>query len=296
MTRGRIFDIQRFSVHDGPGIRTTVFMKGCSLACLWCHNPESISKSKQIQTYFSKCIGCGRCFEVCKNGAHIIIDGERVYRRNLCKTCGSCIDECYSGTLVMTGRDIDPDTLMTDIEADMPFYNDSGGGVTFSGGEPLLQSEFVAGSLKACRENGIHTAVDTAGNVPYSSFENVIPYTDMFLYDLKAMDRDLHRELTGVSNDRILENLNELGTADIPVRIRIPVIEGANNQDDEFMKMANSLNLLVILRQLSLCRITALEPGNWKVSVKSMKEGYLKHLQRKEWSTSGIYFQTVDFA
>jgi len=241
---GRIFDIQRFSIHDGPGIRTTVFMKGCSLECAWCHNPESISPGMQIQTYFSKCIGCGRCFDVCTNGAHMIIDGERAYDRSLCKSCGRCAAECYSGAIVMAGREVSVDELMTEIEADMPFYKDSDGGVTFSGGEPLLQSEFVALALKRCKAEGINTAVDTAGNVKYSAFERVLPYTDLFLYDLKAMDDKLHRFLTGVSNKLLLDNLRAIDREGATIRIRVPVITGANDHNDNFMEMAEFLSSL----------------------------------------------------
>ncbi|MBN2881972.1 MAG: glycyl-radical enzyme activating protein [Clostridia bacterium] len=238
---GRIFDIQRFSIHDGPGIRTTVFMKGCTLDCAWCHNPESISIGKQIQTYFSKCIGCGRCFEICINGAHVIVDGERVFRRDLCESCGRCVSECYSGSLVMTGRDIEVDELMAEIEADIPFYRDSGGGVTFSGGEPLMQSEFVSSALEECRKRKIHTAVDTAGNIPYSAFEAVKQFTDMFLYDIKAMNNGLHKELTGASNKIILQNLMQLDDEGIPIRIRIPVISGANDTDENYIDMIEYL-------------------------------------------------------
>jgi glycyl-radical enzyme activating protein len=241
---GRIFDIQRFSIHDGPGIRTTVFMKGCTLNCAWCHNPESIHKGKQIQTYFSKCIGCGKCFDTCINGAHIIVDGERIYNRELCEVCGRCVSECYSGSIVMTGRDIESDELIQEIAADIPFYKDSGGGVTFSGGEPLMQSEFVAKTLKKCKERGINTAVDTAGNIPYSAFEEVMPFTDIFLYDMKAMDDELHRDLTGASNKLLLENLLKLDGEGIPIRIRIPVITGANDTDENYIEMIEYLKTM----------------------------------------------------
>lgn len=235
---GVVFDIQRFSVHDGPGIRTTVFMKGCSLACAWCHNPESISPRKEIQAYLYKCIGCGRCVEVCKTGAQSMSELGRVYDRSLCTGCGRCVESCYSGALVQTGRDMTPAEVLDEIYRDIPFYEDSGGGVTASGGEPLLQAGFVAEILRGCREKGIHTAVDTAGNVPYHAFEKVIPFTDMFLYDLKIMDSDIHRKFTGSGNRLILENLLRLGQSGAAIRIRIPVIPGVNDFDDNFIKAA----------------------------------------------------------
>ena len=274
---GRIFDIQRFSVHDGPGIRTTVFLKGCSLDCAWCHNPESISPADQVQTYFSKCIGCGRCYEICTNGAHLIVDGERIFNRELCKSCGKCVAECYSGALVMTGREITIDELMIEIEADIPYYRDSGGGVTFSGGEPLLQPSFVASVLKSCKEKGINTAIDTAGNVPYSSFETVLPFTDLFLYDLKAMEDSLHRDLTGVSNRLLLENLEKLDREGKPIRIRVPVITGANDSDENFIEMAEFLS--------SLNNIEGVEP----LPYHSLGAGKLESLGK---DTAGRIFET----
>lgn len=274
---GRIFDIQKFSIHDGPGIRTTVFFKGCSLNCAWCHNPESISKNKQIQTYFSKCIGCGKCFEVCKEGAHIIFNGSRLYQRQLCKSCGECVSECYSGALVMTGFDITVDDLMTKIEADAPFYSDSDGGVTFSGGEPLLQPDFLVDVLKCCKDIGIHTAVDTAGNVPFKNIEMVMPYTDLFLYDLKAMNDEVHKEFTGVSNKLLLSNLKELDSYGANIRIRVPVITGANDTDSEFIAMA------VFLSKLK--NIEGVEP----LAYHSLGVGKLESMGKKD---NNIIFET----
>ncbi|MDX1358054.1 MAG: glycyl-radical enzyme activating protein [Clostridia bacterium] len=250
--KGLVFDIQHFSIHDGPGIRTTVFMKGCTLDCQWCHNPESIKISKEIQTYFFKCIGCGRCFELCPNGAHSIYDGKRVYNRAVCQKCGTCTDNCYSGALVMSGEEKTIEQVVEDIARDINFYRDSGGGVTFSGGEPLLQSDFVAEALKSCKERGIHTAIDTAGNIPYEAFEKVMPFTDMFLYDLKTMDAYDHKHYTGAGNKLILENLEKLSKTGKPIRIRIPVIPEVN---DSIENMEDTINFL-----LSLDNIEAIEP------------------------------------
>jgi pyruvate formate lyase activating enzyme len=250
--KGLVFDIQHFSIHDGPGIRTTVFMKGCTLDCEWCHNPESIKISKEIQTYFFKCIGCGRCFELCPNGAHSIYDGKRIYNRAICQNCGTCSDNCYSGALVMSGEEKTIEELVKVIASDINFYRDSGGGVTFSGGEPLLQSDFVAEALKSCKEQGIHTAIDTAGNIPYEAFKKVIPFTDLFLYDLKTMDEYNHKRYTGAGNKLILENLGKLSKTGKPIRIRIPVIPEVN---DSIENMEDTTNFL-----LSLDNIEAIEP------------------------------------
>ncbi len=241
---GLIFDIQHFSIFDGPGIRTTVFMKGCSLDCAWCHNPESINTKKEVQTYFFKCIGCGRCFEVCPQNAHKVTDDGRLYDRELCLQCGTCTDNCYSGALIMTGGEMSVKKVVEEVLRDVLFYKDSGGGVTVSGGEPLLQPEFVKNLLDEFKKAEIHTAVDTAGNVPFSSIETVLPYTDLFLYDIKAMDTEIHKKFTGVGNDRILKNLKQLSSFGVPIRIRIPVIPGVNAKLDEIEKMADFLSKL----------------------------------------------------
>ncbi|MCD6323145.1 MAG: glycyl-radical enzyme activating protein [Clostridiales bacterium] len=235
---GLVFDIQHFSIFDGPGIRTTVFMKGCSLDCAWCHNPESISPKKEIQTYFFKCIGCGQCFEVCPQHAHIITDDGRLYDRDLCIQCGICTDSCYSGALVMTGSEMSVNDIVDEVSRDISFYKDSGGGVTVSGGEPLLQAEFVKNLLVELKKTEIHTAIDTAGNIPFSAIEKVLPHTDLFLYDIKAMDSDIHKKFTGVGNSRILKNLSRLSRFGIPIRIRIPVIPDVNAKLDEIEKIA----------------------------------------------------------
>ncbi len=241
---GLIFDIQHFSIYDGPGIRTTVFMKGCSLNCEWCHNPESIKSKKEVQTYFFKCIGCGRCFEVCPQGAHKIIDSERFYDREICLSCGKCTSNCYSGALVMTGSEMTLEEVIEEISRDLPFYSDSEGGVTFSGGEPLLQNKFVSKALEICRGKGIHTAVDTAGNIPYNAIEEVIPYTNLFLYDIKTMDSDVHKKFTGAGNGRILDNLSKLSKTGIPIRIRIPVIPGVNASMSDMVSIADFCTVL----------------------------------------------------
>ncbi len=206
--KGLIFNIQRFSIHDGPGIRTTVFFKGCSLRCFWCHNPESIHPHPQIQLFLQKCIGCGKCFEICPVGAHCMIDGERVFLRELCRNCGKCAEICYADALVLAGKWLTAREVMDEVEKDKPFYENSDGGVTISGGEPLLQADFARALLEECKKEGLHTVVDTAGNVPWEAFEKVLPFTDLFLYDLKAADEEFHRQVTGAGNARILDKVS----------------------------------------------------------------------------------------
>ena len=189
-----IFDIQRNSFVDGPGIRTTVFFKGCNMRCKWCHNPESQSAQKQMMYYKDKCTGCGKCAKVCPN------------QLKKCDFCGKCELYCPADARKICGKEYSADEVFNEIAKDKTFYENSGGGATFSGGECMLQIGFLCEILKKCKENGIHTAVDTAGNVPWEYFEKILPYTDIFLYDVKAFSEDLHKRGTGVSNKLILEN------------------------------------------------------------------------------------------
>ena len=230
MSQGTIFNIQRFSIYDGPGARTTVFFKGCNLKCKWCHNPESISAKRQLEFYPDKCIGCGKCFAACPNGAHIIgEDGNHIIDREKCTVCGACVDTCYAEALVIVGQTVDAAYVVKSVMTDVPYYEQSGGGVTFSGGECMQQIDFLADIMAQLHEKGIHLAVDTAGNQPWEKFEKILPYADLFLYDIKAADSDVHRQLTGVPNQRILENLKKLSDLGKRIWIRIPYIPGCNS-------------------------------------------------------------------
>lgn len=223
---GTIFAIQRNSFVDGPGIRTTVFLKGCNLHCKWCHNPESQNPKPQIMHYLTKCTGCGHCMEVCP------------VKMESCILCGRCVKECPQDARQICGREAGVEEIMEEVRKDSLFYETSGGGVTFSGGECMLQIDFLEELLKKCQSEGIHTAVDTAGNVPWSSFERILPYTDVFLYDIKAVTERLHIEGTGVSNRQILENLRRLSTEfSGDVIIRTPVMEGYNATEQEMEKI-----------------------------------------------------------
>lgn len=247
MEKGTVFNIQPFSVYDGPGIRTTVFLKGCNLRCCWCHNPESIAPGRELQFSLEKCIGCGACLAVCPTGAHGLSEsGVHTVDRALCTACGKCADGCFAGALCMTGETVTSDTVLRRVLTDSAYYKNSGGGVTFSGGEAMVQLPFLKELLTACRAHGVHTAVDTAGNFPFSSFEEILTVTDLFLYDIKAYDRALHRELTGVYNDRILENLPKLLERGAEVIVRVPCVPGGNWDDLE--AIAGYLKALPIQR------------------------------------------------
>ena len=218
--KGVIFDIQRNSFVDGPGIRTTVFFKGCNLHCKWCHNPESQSAKPQIMFYKDKCTGCGRCKGVTVEDSDFI---------------------CFNDAKQLCGKKYTVDELFDIIIKDKMFYETSNGGVTFSGGECMLQIDFLCEILKKCKDNKIHTAVDTAGFIPWENFEKAIPYTDLFLYDIKAFNNDVHKEFVGVSNELILNNLGKLLEHKANVLIRIPVIPGVNDTVDEMKKIRDFL-------------------------------------------------------
>ena len=233
MNKALIFDIQRGSFVDGPGIRTTVFFKGCNLSCKWCHNPESQSNKKQLMFYKDKCTNCGKCKTVCH------------FNLEKCDFCGKCTLYCPNDAKEICGKVYTVEEVLCEILKDKTYYGETGG-VTFSGGECMLQIDFLVEILKQCKQNGIHTAVDTAGNVPWEYFERVLPYTDLFLYDIKAYTEKLHKEGTGVSNRLILENLKKISKTNIKVIIRIPVITEFNGNALEMQKIAEYLSTLNI--------------------------------------------------
>lgn len=238
---GTIYNIQRFSLHDGPGIRTTVFLKGCPLRCAWCHNPESQGAKPQLSFFAQRCLGCGACGVVC--AVHALGDGHRVDYA-ACRACGMCVDRCASGALEILGREAATPEILQEVLKDEVFYRTSGGGVTLSGGEPLMQADFAAAVLRAAREAGIHTAVETCGHAPWPAVEKLLPWTNLFLYDVKQMDSDLHRQYTGVDNRLILANLEKLCRLGANVVVRTPVIPGYNDGAENFLALAAFLHAL----------------------------------------------------
>jgi glycyl-radical enzyme activating protein len=230
---GRVFDIQRFSTHDGPGIRTTVFLKGCPLDCLWCHNPEGIDPRPDLAFSVEKCGGCGECVRVCRNHAHTVhtADGAVTHTldRERCEACGECAAVCDSGCVELVGRSLTVEEVMREVLADRPFYRRTFGGLTVSGGEPLVQVDFLAALLEAARAEGIHCAVETCGFVKWESLRRVLPLVDLFLYDYKVSDPRAHAELTGQSNALILDNLRRLYDAGARISLQCPLIPGCND-------------------------------------------------------------------
>jgi pyruvate formate lyase activating enzyme len=234
---GVVFDLKRFSVHDGPGIRTTVFFKGCPLNCWWCHNPEGQAEEPELMLRPDRCIGCGACVDVCENEA-IVTEGDvLVTRRERCTACGACVDVCYADARVIVGKRMTVDQVMAEIERDVPFYDQSGGGVTISGGEPLAQPEFLDEILRACKQRGLHTALDTCGFSPWADLDWLRRDVDLFLYDLKLMDAERHRKCAGVSNEQILENLQRLSGREHRIVLRVPVIPGVNDDEENLRQM-----------------------------------------------------------
>jgi pyruvate formate lyase activating enzyme len=237
---GRVFNIQRYSTEDGPGIRSTVFLKGCPLACLWCANPESQKSFPQVGHRDSLCKQCGNCMAACTvkaislnpNGKGIIID------RNLCNNCGDCTRICTERALTMHGKDYTLDEVFEEVKRDEMFYRNTGGGVTCSGGEPLAQSAFVAALFERCRHVGIPTALDTTGHASRSAFEQVLAYTDLVLFDLKCMDSADSLAAVGQSNELMLENAEYVMKSDVPVVIRIPLIPGITEKTENLKKIA----------------------------------------------------------
>ena len=236
MKTANIFEIKPFAVHDGPGIRTTVFFKGCPLRCVWCHNPEGLFKAPQLAAYAHKCISCGSCAAACPQGAHQLREGSHVFLRENCISCGTCVGVCPQNALTLYGKEVTLEWLLPQLLADKEFYDASGGGVTLSGGECLLQPDFCAALLRELKANGIHTAVDTCGAVPREAFDMVLPYTDLFLYDVKAVDSSLHRRLTGRDNEQILKNLLALDRVGAEIELRVPVIPGCNDSEPDAIR------------------------------------------------------------
>ena len=252
MAKGIVFDIKKFSIHDGPGIRTTVFMKGCPLRCWWCHNPESQRLKPEIMLREERCILCAACLDVCAQGAISVNGNGVVTDRELCVQCGLCAEICYAEAREVVGREMSVAEVMAEVEGDLSFYDESGGGVTFSGGDPLMQRDFLLGLLIACREKEIHTAVDTSGSFSWQTVEKVRPYVDLFLYDVKMMDDERHMEVTGVSNRLILQNLELLSARGHKIVIRVAIVPGINDDEENIRRTGAFAASLPYLEGVSL--------------------------------------------
>jgi len=248
MSKDLVFHIQRFSIHDGPGIRTTIFLKGCAMECFWCHNPEGRHPYQELQYFASKCIACGECVRVCPSHAHELVDGVHSYLRDRCTTNGACVDVCCSGALEMNGQNMSVDVVMNEVLQDKPFYDTSGGGVTLSGGEPGLSATFSKEILQRCKDKGIATAIETCGYCSREALEDLLPVTDLFMMDLKLMTPERHEAATGNTNARILENARMLAKTDKPLIFRTPIVPSVNDMTDEFSTIVTFIQDLLTLR------------------------------------------------
>lgn len=250
MNKPLVLNIQKYSIHDGPGIRTTVFFKGCPLACRWCHNPESQRYPRELMFHQDRCVGCGSCAQVCPCGAALPLD------REACQACGACVDACAHDAREWAGRTYEIRDLVRELEKDRMFYDQSGGGVTLSGGEVLAQDmDYITELARRLCEKGLSVDIDTCGHVPYQRFQQILPYTDTFLYDIKLMDPEAHKRYTGVDNRLILENLKRLSADGGKINIRLPLIGGVNACDEHIQAVIAFLKA----GNIRVCRVNLLK-------------------------------------
>jgi len=256
LVKGLLVDVDRFASHDGPGIRVVVYLKGCSLRCLWCHSPESQLNRPEILYQDERCTACWLCLDACSEKAlskgwnrdHQVA----VLNRNLCNTCGKCVEVCYPGALRLAGNSISVGQLVAEVAKDIPFFESSSGGVTLSGGEPAMQPEFSYNFLLACKQRGIHTALETTGYGRWEVMSTLASVTDLLLYDVKSIDSDSHRHYTGVSNELILENLQRLTDLGHKIQVRVPCISGINDSEEQIRVTAK------LVRRFGIKRIAIL--------------------------------------
>lgn len=287
---GKVFNIMKFSIHDGPGIRTTVFLKGCPLSCWWCHNPESQDIKEQLMLFPNRCIGCKACLEVCKHNA--ILEDDDVIITNLkkCTHCGECTKVCFAEAREMAGRTMTVDEVVSEVLKDKDFFQQSKGGVTFSGGEPLMQPSFLIALLKEMKKLNIHTAIDTCGFASKEIIGEVSLLADIFLFDLKHMNSDKHEKYTGVPNSIILENLKYLSDLNKEVHIRIPVIPTINNTQEDLEDFRDFIKTLHNIKMVNLLPYHKIGQEKYKRLGKAYKLADIKEPTREE---MGLYADII---
>lgn len=261
---GTITEIQRFSLNDGPGIRTTVFLKGCNMNCAWCHNPETIAMGKELHFYQSNCISCYKCVTACPSKAHKRIDNQHRFFRNLCIKCGKCAEVCYAEALVMSGRRTGVETAMAEIVQDKAYYQSSGGGVTISGGEVLCQKDFARELALACKKEGIAVAIETNLSFPYGEMESLLSELALVMCDLKIFDNERHARWVGTENRLVLENIQKLEKSGIPYIVRTPLVPGATDSEENIQQIAAFLQPLSNLLYYELLNFNPLGESKYK--------------------------------
>ena len=282
---GIIFNIQRFSVHDGPGIRTTIFFKGCPLNCLWCDNPEGKKATPEMVFWEERCIRCETCIGICPyNAIETVGRRPKMIVKDRCTLCGRCLDTCYSRALEQIGRYVTVDEVLEEIERDRIFFEAGGGGVTASGGEPTVQPEFLSELFRRCKERQIHTVLETCGYTEWGILEKVLKYTDLVLYDIKDMDPVKHKKFVGVENDLILENAKKISSKLVPMVVRIPIIPRYNDREDNIEATSRFISELRGVREVNLLPYHRFGEAKYKrlrlkYTLKGLKPPREEHLQ-----------------
>lgn len=282
--KGIVFNIQGYSIHDGPGIRTTVFLKGCPLRCFWCQNPESQAMKPEILLNKSICTLCGRCVKVCPAGASGIAEKSSIIDRNECTGCGRCVEDCPVQARSLVGKYLTVAEVVTEVLRDRKFYETSGGGVTLSGGEPTMQPEFALNILKSCKEEGIHTALETCGCTSWQTMQKLLNYTDLVLYDIKCIDTTKHQKATGRPNNIILENAKKISICK-PMRVRVPLIPGFNDSVEDIQVIAEWVKIELSSVEIDLLPYNKLGEGKNNrldrkgVQMEPQSEDHIKSLE-----------------
>ncbi len=279
---GIIFDIQRFSLHDGPGIRTTVFLKGCPLRCKWCHNPESWSREPQLMFYKEKCVQCLECTGSCSKSVHVFKQGKHIPDYQKCDACGECIASCAYGALKLSGEEMDVDTVLKEVGADKSYYENSGGGLTVSGGEPMLQFSFSEALLGEAKKLGLHTCLETGGFAGKEQFARIAGNVDLFLYDMKHINDEAHKKYTGVSNQIILDNLDYLYHTGSKIRLRCPIIPGINDTDEHIGGIASLARKYPKLTGVEILPYHDMGKGKWNQIGKVYELSDLKNTDQEQ--------------